>query len=48
MRENCRRTGHPNAARDIAADMVELVRQGEEKAAELAEQAEVAHVGSAT
>lgn len=28
MRENCRHTGHPNAARDIAAEMVEMVRKG--------------------
>ena len=27
MRDNCRRTGHPNAARDIVADMIELVRK---------------------
>ena len=27
MRDNCRRTGHPHAARDIAAEMVELVHK---------------------
>ncbi len=28
MRENCRRTGHPSAAREIVADMVEQVKKG--------------------
>lgn len=28
MREACRVTGHPNAARTISADMIELVRKG--------------------
>ena len=36
MRENCRRTGHPNAARDIAADMVDMTRQEAEKNTESA------------
>ncbi len=32
MRENCRRTGHPNAAREIVTDMIDLVAKKLESA----------------